>query len=118
LAHRTARPLQRPASSKQLQFSLESVALNADNVLPADVFEVALLDSVSNLPVVGTTGLPNSDSLLNIQPDGRVFFADSVDFPGVDSSGDIWNFETPVTVTIDLTSLSDPGEATRQHGWY
>ncbi len=100
-----------PDGVHTLSFSIVNAALGASGDGPPDAFEVALLDATSLASPLGTTaGLANTDALLNIQRDGKVFFGSQVTVPGVTASGQTAVFNSPVTVTIDLTGVA-PGTA-------
>ncbi|WP_162084669.1 tandem-95 repeat protein [Sulfuriferula nivalis] len=71
---------------------------------PADAFEVALDNAVTGTALVGTDGLTNSDSLLNIQADGTTHTASSV-YKSVNADG-------TTTYVIDLQSALGSGAVT------
>jgi len=71
-----------------------------------DAFEVALLTTDGLLPLAGTAaGLTLCDALINVQPDGRLFFAPRVTIPGLDASGGTLGRETAFTATVRLDGL-------------
>ena len=77
-----------PSGIRRLSFTIVDLDLVQSQHLPPDAFEAALIDTATGLPVRGpATGLGDTDALLNIQPDGRVFFAPGVQVPGVSVSG-------------------------------
>ena len=50
--------------------------------LAPDAFEVALLDAKTMTPLAGTaTGLTGTDALLNLQPNGQVYYAPAATVP-------------------------------------
>ncbi len=95
-----------PAGATSLTFLLESVSLFATAAEPVDTFEVALVDSATGLPLAGTAeNLSQSDALLNLQPDGSVYFGRRVSIPGASVSGGIATLSSPTLVTIDLRGI-------------
>lgn len=90
-----------------LKFTITGLNLISNGSQGAqDAFEAALLDPTTQAPLVGPpTGVPSTDSFLNIQQSGRVFFAPGVTVPGVANSGDAVSLSLPTTVTVDVSSL-------------
>ena len=83
-----------------------NLTTNGAGVAP-DAFEVALLDPATMRPLVGPpSGLANTDSFLNIQQTGQVFFAPGVTVPGASASGQVATLAFPLTVTVDVSSLT------------
>ncbi|WP_219892241.1 PKD domain-containing protein [Chamaesiphon polymorphus] len=104
-----------PANATKLQFTIKNSQLRSalPNTAPTpnDSFEVALLDAQMN-PLAGKAqGLSNTDSLLNIQADGTVYFSDKVQIGGATISGGKIANTTDRTVTIDLTGIANNTEA-------
>jgi hypothetical protein len=73
--------------------------------------EVALLDTSTQESLATQTGLTETDSLLNIQPDGTAHFSEQVRIGGA-TSGDVINLDKSRTVTIDISDLTPGTEAT------
>jgi VCBS repeat-containing protein len=81
--------------------------------LAPDAFEVKLLDENTGESLVDPVGrLSNSDSLLNVQSTGEIFFGSQTTVPGVAQSGDTATLSTPITITVDLAHLSQGADAT------
>jgi large repetitive protein len=96
-----------PVGAKRLQFTiLNNHLVPGDSSKVAnDAFEVALLDSKTYRPLVGTSvGLNHTDSLLNIQANGVTYKSNTVKITPLSSTSQI--------VTIDLTSLATETSAT------
>jgi hypothetical protein len=72
---------------------------------PQDAFEVALIDPATMTALTGVVGLSGTDALLNIQADGTVLAAASVQISGLVDGKLPGSLSAPVTVTIDLSSL-------------
>jgi hypothetical protein len=80
---------------------------------PPDAFEAALLNATTMDPLVGPpTGLSNTDSFLNIQQTGEVFYAPQVTVPGAGPSGSVATLDFPNTVSVDVSSVPANTEAT------
>ncbi|NJO99058.1 MAG: hypothetical protein HC764_26250 [Pleurocapsa sp. CRU_1_2] len=62
-----------PESAKTIQFKLVETELGASELAPPDAFEVALLDANTKESLVTDNDLTQTDSLLNIQPDGTTY---------------------------------------------
>jgi hypothetical protein len=92
-----------PEESQYLWFDIVSLDLHASALNPPDTFEVALLDPVTLQPIVDSAvGLDGTDSLLNIQATGEVFFGSAVHLPFAFDSGDVTDLALPFTVEIAL----------------
>ena len=105
-----------PANATKLQFTIKDAQLgirpNNASPAPNDSFEVALLDAQTLNPLAGTAqGLTNTDSLLNLQADGTVYFSDKVQIGGATMSGGAIGTTGERTVTIDLTGIASNTEA-------
>jgi DNA-binding beta-propeller fold protein YncE len=103
-----------PVGATSLTFTItgQGFATNAAGN-PADAFEVALLDAVTDAPLTGTAvGLSQTDSFLNIQATGEIFFASGVAVSGRAVSGQGGSLDAPITVTLDLTGVQDGIAAT------
>ena len=102
-----------PEGVTTLQFTIDSVQWGTyDDSLPPDAFEVALLDSETMVPLVGTaTGLSDTDSLLNIQQTGQAFFGSEVTVSGISQSGDPIP-DSLMVVRINLQEVVPGTEAT------
>jgi large repetitive protein len=100
-----------PEAAKTIQFKLVETELGASELAPPDAFEVALLDADTQESLTTETGLTETDSLLNIQPDGTAHFSDRVRIGGA-TSGEIINLDKSRTVTIDISDLTPGTEAT------
>jgi large repetitive protein len=98
-------------SAKTIQFKLIETELGASELAPPDAFEVALLDAKTNESLTSDTDLTQTDSLLNIQPDGTAHFSDQVKIGGA-TSGDVINLDKSRTVTVDISDLTPGTEAT------
>ncbi len=95
-----------PAGVTALQFEIVDLDLAENDGGPDDAFEVALLDAATGQSLVGTaTPLANTDSLLNLQHDTSVYFANSVRLPNVGLSGVDKLPAVPTIVTVDLSSV-------------
>jgi large repetitive protein len=100
-----------PEAAKTIQFKLVETELGASELAPPDAFEVALLDAKTKESLVTVNDLTETDSLLNIQPDGTAHFSDRVRIGGA-TSGEIINLDKSRTVTIDISDLTPGTEAT------
>ncbi|NEQ48475.1 MAG: PKD domain-containing protein [Leptolyngbya sp. SIOISBB] len=88
-----------------LTFDLIDTTLGSTEHRPPDAFEVALLDTLTLQPLVGTAiGLTHTDALLNLQADGTLYTDDDVTVTTL-SNGDR-------RVTIDLGDLAPSTTAT------
>jgi len=97
-----------------LQFTIvaSNLVTNGPNN-PPDAFEAALLNTQTDQPLVGPpTGLANTDSFLNIQQTGEVFYAPQATVPGAGASGSVAALQYPEIVTVDLSSVPASTEAT------
>jgi len=107
-----------PDNAEALRFTIVGANLGDDNTInPPDAFEVALLDpdtgTDTGTALLGTAaGLAGSDALLNIQPNGTVYFGPAVTVPGAGVSGDAMALNFPLTIAVDLTSLAAETPAT------
>ncbi|MBD2241879.1 cadherin-like domain-containing protein [Aulosira sp. FACHB-113] len=100
-----------PQHAKYLQFTILDTHLGTNSFAPSDAFEVALLDARTLTPLLGTSsGLTQTDSLLNLQQSGNSYFSDKVKIVGANTSGDKIALNTPRTVKIDISSIT-PGTA-------
>ncbi|MEO1529446.1 MAG: RHS repeat-associated core domain-containing protein, partial [Planctomycetota bacterium] len=107
-----------PSGVSTISFTLGGLAMdigsslnpNGNQIQPPEVFEVAILDTAdgsSMMPALQT--LAGGDALLNIQPDGTVYFAEGVRVGGANTSGDVLDLSQPIDVVISL-----PAEAARE----
>ncbi|MEI9924472.1 MAG: VCBS domain-containing protein [Bradyrhizobium sp.] len=96
-----------PAGVDTLQFTVLADHLLANSSgNPPDAFEAALLDQNGN-PLNGSAvGLSNTDSFLNIQSNGQIFFGPGVTVSGHAASGDAGSLSSPITVTEDLSGVA------------
>jgi PKD repeat protein len=103
-----------PDGARVLRFTMRDASFGANgSKQPPDVFEVALLDSASLLPLVGkAVGLGHTDALLNMQQTGEVFFAPGVRVPGVAVSGQAASLRFPLTIEVDLHRAAPGTRAT------
>jgi large repetitive protein len=104
-----------PPNATKLQFTIKNSQLGirtpGSSPAPNDSFEVALLDAQMN-PLAGKArGLSDTDSLLNLQADGTVYFSDKVQIGGVSTSGSKLANANDRTVTIDLAGIASNTEA-------
>nr|WP_250855216.1 PKD domain-containing protein [Anabaena sp. CCAP 1446/1C] len=100
-----------PDNAKYLQFTILDTQLGTNTFAPNDAFEVALLDTQTLTPLIGTaTGLTHTDSLLNLQQTGNTYFSNNVKIAGANTSGDKIALNTPRTVNIDISNIA-PGTA-------
>ncbi len=98
----------------RIKFTLSDIALGHESGNPPDAFEVALLDATTDRSILGAIpGVPGSDALLNIQADGRIYFADgvSVSVGGSDiaSGSTLASLAAPINVVVSLSTAA-PGE--------
>jgi PKD repeat protein len=96
-----------PTGAKTLQFNItDNHLITGDTTKTAnDAFEVALLDTNTFNPLVGTSiGLNHTDSLLNIQANGTIHKSDKVTITALGNNSSI--------VTIDLTQVTPTTQAT------
>ncbi|HND55997.1 MAG TPA: Ig-like domain-containing protein, partial [Pirellulaceae bacterium] len=101
-----------PPTPQQLTFTLSGFDLHATDGAPPDAFEVSLLDAETGHSFMAQAGgLATGDALLNIQPDGRVYFATGVTVPGASVSGDVASLSFPLTVTVDLHGVAGGSRA-------
>ena len=99
-----------PDGMTTLAFDLVGASFDPAGGGPADAFEVALLDADTLAPLVGTVAMTHTDSLLNIQADGRIARAPSVTVVGAPGGLLPAGFTTRVRVFVDISSLA-PGSA-------
>jgi PKD repeat protein len=104
-----------PPNATKLQFTVKNSQLGirkpGSTPAPNDSFEVALLDAQMN-PLAGKVrGLSDTDSLLNLQADGTVYFSDKVQIGGVSTSGSKLTNANDRTISIDLTGIAGNTEA-------
>ena len=96
-----------PGGATKLQFTIKNAHLVANGPNPPDAFEAALLDANTGAPLGGSAvGLNNTDSLLNVQSTGEVFFGPGVTVSGLTTSGETASLDSPLTVTIDLSGIA------------
>jgi hypothetical protein len=103
-----------PPGMSQLRFTLSGIQLstNGNSMLPGDAIEVALLEVNDGQRLFSPmTGLSDSDAILNIQPDGTVFFAPQVSIEGV-SNGSKLDLSQSIDVAIDLSNMEEGVAAT------
>src|SRR5262249_24110885 len=80
---------------------------------PPDAFEAALLNSQTNLPLVGPpTGLSSTDAFLNIQQTGQVYYAPQVTVPGAGTSGSTVSLSFPEHISVDVSNVPAKPQAT------
>jgi hypothetical protein len=80
---------------------------------PPDAFEAALLNATTLAPLVGPpTGLSDTDSFLNIQQTGEVFYAPQVTVPGAGASGSVATLDYPEVISVDVSSVPANTQAT------
>ena len=85
--------------AQTLRFTVSGLTLQGGGLLPADAFEVALLNAETFAPLAGVVnGLGDTEALLNIQPGGGFFKSDTVTVTPAGAGA----FE----VTIDLMGLT------------
>jgi VCBS repeat-containing protein len=97
----------KPEGVVGLRFTLTGANFAQDSAAPPDAFEVALLDALTDQPVTGLTPLTGSDALFNLQSDGRAYAASNVSIRRAPvAPGSLLSLDTPVTVTVDLTSVA------------
>ncbi|MCA9170223.1 MAG: hypothetical protein KDB23_21245, partial [Planctomycetales bacterium] len=99
-----------PDNAVKLTFTVNASGLAANQLLPPDAFEVALLNAItaeSALPVAN--GLTDTDAILNLQEDGSSYFSSAVTIDGP-LSGTQVDWSQPQNVTIDLANVehADP----------
>ncbi len=97
-----------------LQFTIVASDLAANGALsPPDAFEAALLNSQTDLPLVGPpTGLSSTDAFLNIQQTGQVYYAPQVTVPGAGASGSVASLTFPEQISVDVSSVPANTQAT------
>ncbi|MEO1619052.1 MAG: Ig-like domain-containing protein, partial [Planctomycetota bacterium] len=101
-----------PAAATELQFDLESLALDRSTAQPPDTFEIALLDANTLQPIVPTLdGIPDADAFASFDADDRVYLGTQTSIPGVTSSGDIATITFPLTVSLDLSAITEDVQA-------
>src|SRR5262249_55283127 len=96
----------KPEGIVGMRFTLRAAQFGTDGSAPPDAFEMALLDAATGLPVAGTATLTHTDSLLNIQSDGRAFAASGVKVRGAPIDGTLLSLGQPITITVDLTGVA------------
>lgn len=96
-----------PQGARALRFTIHNATLQTSPLTPPDAFEVALLDTATMEPLVGSAeGLNRTDALFNLQPDGKVYFALGVSVSGARRSGDTVALNAPILVEVDLASVA------------
>ena len=98
-----------PASPTTLSFTITAADLLANNGLPPDAFEAALLDAQTGADLLPTLSLSGTDAFLNLQTGGAVTLANGVSISAAIANGTI-SLASPITVTIDIHTLT-PGQA-------
>jgi RHS repeat-associated protein len=73
-----------PEGVQALAFTLVNTHFDAPGDGPQDAFEVALIDPQTMQSLAGGMGLTNTDALLNLQADGMVYRADTVQLTATD----------------------------------
>ncbi len=103
-----------PSGTTTLSFTIVASDLVANGTLsPPDAFEAALLNTQTDQPLVGPPiDLSNTDSFLNIQQTGEVFYAPQVTVPGAGASGSVSSLTFPEQVTVDVSSVPANTQAT------
>ncbi|MEP0877593.1 hypothetical protein NDA00_17430 [Funiculus sociatus GB2-M2] len=98
-----------PQAAKYLQFTLLDTTLGTSPLDPPDAFEVALLDANTLTSLVSTaTGLTSTDSLLNIQHDGKAYFSPQVTVPLTATPSHILSLHSPTIYKVDISNIA-PG---------
>ena len=103
-----------PTGTQILRFTIAAADLvsNGPNN-PPDAFEAALLNATTMAPLVGPpTGLSNTDSFLNIQQTGQVYYAPQVTVPGAGASGAVATLDYPEVISVDVSSVPANTQAT------
>jgi Bacterial Ig domain len=103
-----------PTGTQVLRFTIAASDLvsNGPNT-PPDAFEAALLNSTTMDPLIGPpTGLSNTDSFLNIQQTGQVYYAPQVTVPGAGASGSVATLTFPNVISVDVSSVPANTSAT------
>ncbi len=98
-----------PSTPTTLSFTITAANLLANNGLPPDAFEAALLDAQSGADVLPALSLSGTDAFLNLQTGGAITLANGVTLSAAIANGSI-SLNSPITVTIDIHTLT-PGEA-------
>jgi len=102
-----------PAGATVLSFTIQSADFISDPSGPPDAFEVALIDEHTGHSLLGVTqGLSASDAVLNIQTDGTTYLSSGVTVGEGSTSGVQQSYAQPVTVTVDLSGVTDDTTAT------
>jgi hypothetical protein len=96
-----------PVGAGSIRFTLVHALLQDAGGTMGDAFEVALLDAFTGDSLLGAA-LSQSDALLNLQPDGRLFMAPAVSIVGRDdfASGDVLDTSAPVVFEISLDGVA------------
>lgn len=87
-----------------------NLVTNEGNQLP-DSFHVALLGT-NGTSLLPDTGQSNSTACFSYYQDGTVHYGSSVAVPGASGSGDVWQPQFPVTIVLDVTTLTNDVTAT------
>jgi len=96
-----------PDNATTLQFTILNANLGATSLTPPDAFEVALLNTNTLTPLVGTpSGLNNTDAFLNLQKNGQIYLSPKVSLNSLTPSN------SPITVSVDLTGIAAGTAAT------
>nr|MBI3614343.1 putative Ig domain-containing protein [Nitrospirota bacterium] len=102
-----------PEQAQSLQFTIETAFSDQPSAVssfPPDAFEVALLDATTGQSLLGTTtGLTQTDALLNIQADGSFFSGSEV---RVSSGASRFTNDASRTVVVDLRGVQAGTRAT------
>ncbi len=100
-----------PAGAEQLELTIHQLALGRSPNQPPDALEIALLDADTLLPLVAPLGgLAGADAFLNIDAEGHVNYGSDTTVPGAGAPGDIAPLQFPLTVTTDLSAVSQGTE--------
>ena len=102
-----------PAGTTSLQFTIDASGLAPNNSNgPPDAFEVALRDATTGQSLVApVNGLNQTDSLLNIQETGQVYYSPAASVPGASVSGQTLSLANPLVITVDLSGVLANTEA-------
>ncbi len=98
-----------PTTPTTLSFTITAANLLANNGLPPDAFEAALVDAQSGTNLLPALSLSGTDAFLNLQTGGAVTLANGVTLSAAIANGSI-SLSSPITVTLDIHTLT-PGEA-------
>ncbi len=97
-----------PANGNLLRFTIVSINWDSNLDMPPDAFQVALLNADDNTSWVDPmANFSESDAFINLQPDGRIYFAPQLyllDYPDL-ISGAAVTLDTPLVVTLDISGI-------------